>query len=100
MSDELVLESFENARDQVFRVRDGDAVIELILRDVNPVGTERSRRPDGRKPFSLVFHGQRGLHFPQQIVTMENDTMGELSIFVVPIAPDEHGDSRFEAVFT
>lgn len=52
------------------------------------------------EPFSLVFLGPPGGHLPQHTATLHHPTLGELSIFVVPLGPLP-GDSRqqYEAVF-
>jgi hypothetical protein len=50
-----------------------------------------------RVPFSLLFHADTAGHVPQQIVTLTNDALGELELFVVPLGPDA-GRMRYEAV--
>ena len=71
-----------------FRV---DDQFDLELIEVN----ELARRPDAREPFSLVFAGGPSLPLPQRIYPMQNERLGAIEIFLVPIAPD-----RYEAVFT
>ena len=57
--------------------------------------TEISREPGGRAPFSLVFKGGPKPPLEQRIYRVEHDELGELDIFLVPIAVDQ-----YEAVFT
>jgi hypothetical protein len=48
--------------------------------------------------FSLLFRGPHGLYLAQRIYHLQHEAMGNLDIFLVPIAPAGDG-SRFEAVF-
>lgn len=41
--------------------------------------------PDGRVPFSLMFHGPGGLDWPQGMVKFIFPDLGEAEIFVVPV---------------
>ncbi|MCB2168898.1 MAG: hypothetical protein KQI78_14655 [Deltaproteobacteria bacterium] len=50
------------------------------------------------RAFSLVFRVPRQAVLPQRIYTVENDGMGSMDIFLVPIMPDQEG-GRMEAVF-
>ncbi|MFO7169463.1 MAG: hypothetical protein DIU80_015670 [Chloroflexota bacterium] len=72
--------------------------VELIevtdLGDPPPAGY-----PIRRRPFSLVFRAPRTCHLPQRIYTLENHTLGQLDLFLVPIGPDSRG-MCYEAVFT
>jgi hypothetical protein len=57
--------------------------------------TEIPRSPGGRVPFSLVFRGGPNPPPAQRMYRVEHDDLGELEIFLVPIASD-----RYEAIFT
>ena len=99
MLDTLTLENFQKAENQCFTIRMSDgSTVETHLIDVRDMGSERSRESDRRTPFSLIFRGPREPVLAQQILDMENQTLGALSIFLVPVGPDEHG-MRYEAVF-
>ncbi len=52
----------------------------------------------GGRPFSLVFRGPRSPSLPQAQYQLEHAAMGELDIFLVPIALDAQG-LCYEAVF-
>jgi hypothetical protein len=52
-----------------------------------------------RQPFTLTFRGPHQPILPQCIYTLENPCHGCLSIFLVPIGPDEVG-MKYEAVFS
>jgi hypothetical protein len=55
--------------------------------------------PDARPPFLLIF-GAPGAHaLAQGIHPLHHDGLGELELFLVPIAP-EAGDARYQAVFS
>lgn len=52
-----------------------------------------------REPFSLVFLGPREPVLPQRIYELTHNELGELEIFLVPIAQDADG-TRYQAIFT
>lgn len=53
-----------------------------------------------REPFSLFFHGGRtDLQFNQQILPLQHPVLGVVEIFVVPIARNEDGTIRYQALF-
>ena len=62
--------------------------------------------PEGAEPeqFSLVFFDPDASvdsYLPQAIYPLEHQTLGSLSIFIVPIGPDpQRNGMRYEAVFT
>lgn len=56
--------------------------------------------PTQRGPFALVFTSDLPAPLPQQIVRVENETLGGLEIFVVPVGPDPQGRMQYEAIFT
>lgn len=51
-----------------------------------------------REPFALLFRNEAAVVFPQRIYTMRNEAMGELGIFLVPVARDREG-FLYQAVF-
>ena len=52
-----------------------------------------------REAFSIVFRGNSDLVLEQQIYRINNDMLGEMELFIVPIGPDDKG-MRYEAVFS
>lgn len=60
-------------------------------------GGQRPQR--NRRGFSLVFRGPRSPQLLQSIYRLEHDAMGELELFLVPIAAEPQG-ALYEAVFT
>ena len=61
---------------------------------------ERDTPSDGerRQPFSIVFRGPGDKIWPQGMYKIENKSIGELELFLVPIGPDNEG-LCYEAVF-
>ena len=92
MLDKLTVDDFRPLQGQRFRISpDGAEPFEVELVEV----TEIPREPGGRAPFSLVFQGGPNPPLEQRIYQMEHDKLGELDLFIVPIAVD-----RYQAIFT
>ena len=51
-----------------------------------------------RKPFSLLFRNTAAVVFPQKIYPMHHPRVGEVGIFLVPIAYEKAG-FLYQAVF-
>lgn len=56
-------------------------------------------RPGAREGFSLHFLGPRQPPLPQRLYTLKHAQLGELLLFLVPIAESTDGRT-YEAVFT
>jgi hypothetical protein len=70
----------------------------LTLRSAQSLSNSRIQS-EQRPPFSLLFIGSVGRKLPQQIYTLQHQSLGEMEIFLVPIR--ETGDERhYEAIFT
>ena len=92
MLEKLTVDDFRPLEGERFRVAPDDAdAFEVELVEV----TEIPREPGGRAPFSLVFQGGPNPPLPQRIYRIEHEKLGELEIFLVPIAVD-----RYQAVFS
>ncbi len=52
----------------------------------------------GMERFSLTFSGPSDIQLPQHTYQLEHEQMGQLEIFIVPIARNDQG-FRYEAVF-
>lgn len=53
-----------------------------------------------REPFSLFFNGARtDLQFNQQTLPLQHPVLGLVEIFIVPIARNDDGTIRYQAVF-
>lgn len=104
MLQDLTLDSFAPHRGSRFLLHldpaDPASVVELELVDITGRRPGALAPPPGsREPFSVVFRGPLATFLPQRIYRLENEAMGTLDIFIVPIARDAAG-FRYEAVFT
>ncbi|MET0621494.1 MAG: hypothetical protein ABW250_00805 [Pyrinomonadaceae bacterium] len=69
--------------------------LELIeVKDYNP----QSNEPSKMERFSLFFRGPGDIMLNQGTFTLEHPSMGELLLFMVPVARDPQG-FRYEVVF-
>lgn len=92
MLEDLTVDDFRPLQGDRFRISPDEAEpfeVELVE------ATEIPREPGGRAPFSLVFKGGPNPPLPQRTYRVEHEKLGELEIFIVPIALDQ-----YEAVFT
>jgi hypothetical protein len=88
-------EQFAACLNQDFEIVFSDGTLAVKLSEARPLGT----RPESiREPFALTFLGRAGLRLPQGIYKMRHAQLGEIEIFLVPIAVDQTS-STFEAVF-
>lgn len=88
-------EQFAACLNQDFEIVFSDGTLAVKLSEARPLGT----RPESvREPFALAFIAPRPLRLPQGIYKMRHPQLGEMEIFLVPIAVDQTG-STFEAVF-
>ena len=71
--------------------------VELELIEVKGWRTQPEEQ-QGMERFSLIFRGPSDIFMPQNIYRLAHEQMGELDIFLVPIAPQWDG-FRYEAVF-
>ena len=79
------------------------APVEIALVAVN----EHAAAADGnfRAPFSLLFHGPLAPVIPQAIHRLDNEQLGALELFIVPIGPEPPAPGqaptamRYEVVF-
>lgn len=87
----ITLEDFEPCLGQSFLVTPENADgLELELIQVKPLGAA-GLAAGARQPFSLLFRGPLQPMLEQQVLKIENPTLGELALFMVPIGPDDNG---------
>ena len=98
MLEKVTRSVFSEALNTTFRVKiDGERPIDLSLIEASDL-----KQPGdlGRKdPFSLIFRGPADLVLPQQTYHMENDKVGKMEIFIVPVGTDDKG-TLYQAVFS
>jgi hypothetical protein len=101
MPEILSEEDFTKQVGTKFRVlleTEGAPEVSLELEAVEPFPTLPHSRSDVER-FSVYFYGPGDFHLPQRIYKLAHEQMGELEIFLVPIAQDQRG-FRYEAVFS
>ena len=90
MSEEILTKkSFEPYLNDTFQIKfEGGELLELELAEINEDSNEQSER------FSLVFKGPPEKTVVQMTYRITHEKMGELLLFLVPIAP-----GQYETVF-
>lgn len=89
-------DEFERCKDQPFSLKlEGQSIaLKLISVERHP----SSDTVDGIQAFSVIFRDATNVALQQQIYRIENDELGSMELFIVPIGPDDEG-MRYEAVF-
>jgi hypothetical protein len=99
MLDKLTVSQFAECLGGTFRVDFGAAEpLPTELVEATARASSGGRAPHQRQPFSLVFRGPMQPILPQRIYPIENERMGALEIFIVPIGPDDVG-MLYQAIF-
>lgn len=94
MPDIFDIEMFEGHQNSKFLMHYGDSqTAELELVKVTDVGSS-----ERQKQFSLLFQGPSEAPVAQGIYRVDHDKLGDLDLFLVPIAKDDSG-VRYEAIF-
>jgi hypothetical protein len=94
MPDVLTMDLFEGQLNTKFRMHYGDSQsADLMLIDVNDVGSS-----ERQQQFSLVFLAPLEAPILQASYRVDHDKLGNLDLFLVPIARDAEG-VRYEAIF-
>ena len=94
--DLLTVEQFSGCVNETFRAEINDGEIEFVLVEARPI-----QPPPGellRAPFSLLFRNTSSFLFPQQTYRMRHSRVGEVGIFLVPIAREREG-FLYQAIF-
>lgn len=92
----LTVEQFADCLNETFVAPLNDGSIDFQLVEVRPLPKRGPQ--EFRTPFSLLFRNSAPVLFPQQIYRMQHPRLGELGIFLVPIAMSRDG-FIYEAVF-
>lgn len=98
MANTLSYSAFSERVNEVFKIIDGAATVELELMECNQLTAHPAGDTPQRESFSLVFRGPMNLALPQRTFSLQNVAMGPMEIFLVPIGPDGKG-LQYEAVF-
>lgn len=95
---ELTIETFRDRVGETFT--DDASGTELTLVEVTDLTAKAGTVPsENRTPFSLMFTEATETVVPQGIRSLRHAELGELALFVVPIAQDAEG-VRHQAVFS
>jgi uncharacterized protein DUF6916 len=97
---DLTEEEFSRHVNTRFRVIvDFPDPIELELVEVKSYANrDKPGEEKGMERFSVHFYGPGNIYLPQAIYNLSHEAMGEMAIFLVPLAHNERG-FLYEAVF-
>ena len=103
MPDQLTIDSFQDHVKEPFVVRvdliDADyPTLELTLVKVSSLGRPPGEDEDRRQPFALLFRGPGQPVVAQRTFQVDNEKLGALALFLVPVGPDGTA-MQYEAVF-
>ena len=92
----LSLEHFAGCVNEPFATQIDGVALEFVLVEARPLPPP----PKGaaRAPFVLLFRNSAAIVFPQQIYPMQHARVGEVGIFLVPVAQERAG-FLYQAVF-
>jgi hypothetical protein len=80
-----------------FDIDFGESSLALTLTEANPL-PETGFAGMRRSPFSLIFRSGSQVVLPQRLYKLKNATLGQLEIFLVPVARDKAG-IVYQAIF-
>ena len=93
--DLLTLEHFAPCVNDTFEASLDGMSVPFVLVEARALASTTSA---ARAPFSLLFRNGSAFLFPQQIYPMRHPRLGEVGIFLVPIAQERAG-FLYQAVF-
>lgn len=98
MLEKLTIADFKPYLNQTFSIHFAPEVtLPATLTSVTAWGSESDKF---RQPFTLEFRTeQKNEYYQQGTFTILHPTIGELSVFIVPVGPDADG-MRYEVVFS
>lgn len=91
----LTLAHFAGCLNETFVASLQDGTVDFTLVEARPIP---ARGAVAREPFSLLFLNRAPVLFPQQVYAMRHPRLGEVGIFLVPVAQNRDG-FIYEAVF-
>ena len=95
--DLLTLDHFGGCVNDSFSAQLDGMELEFVLVEARPLPTHGAVQA-ARAPFSLLFRNTAPVLFPQQIYPMRHARLGEVGIFLVPVAQERAG-FLYQAVF-
>ncbi|MCC4635555.1 MULTISPECIES: hypothetical protein [Xanthomonas] len=91
----LTLEHFAGSVNETFAASLNEGEVPFVLVEARPLQDARNTQ---RAPFSLLFRNGSAFLFPQQTYQMRHARLGEIGIFLVPVARERDG-FLYQAVF-
>ncbi len=98
MGESFTHEMFEARVKERFDIVIEDGRISCELAECSQLKDSGPEVEGRRQPFSLIFAGPADPVLPQATYRLENDEMGPLDVFLVPIGQDGSG-VQYQAVF-
>jgi hypothetical protein len=95
--DLLTLDHFGGCVNDTFSAQLDGMQVEFVLVEARALPVHGTAQA-ARAPFSLLFRNTAPVLFPQQIYPMRHERLGEVGVFLVPIA-QERGGFLYQAVF-
>lgn len=95
--DLLTLDHFSSHVNETFAASINDGEVPFVLVEARALSTQ-PQAPSARAPFSLLFRNGSAFLFPQQIYRMRHAAIGEVGIFLVPVAREREG-FLYQAIF-
>ncbi|WP_042699100.1 DUF6916 family protein [Azospirillum sp. B506] len=96
----LTYEAAKTVEGSAFTIQAGTGpTLPLTLVEVR-LGRSRTPPPGLPQPFSLYLKGTPRVMCPQGTYVLENQTLGRLEVFVVPVGDDpETGEFLYQVIF-
>ncbi|MBN6152038.1 hypothetical protein JR065_16970 [Xanthomonas sp. AmX2] len=91
----LTLEHFAGSVNETFSAALNEGEVDFVLVEARPLPARSAMQ---RAPFSLLFRNASAFLFPQQTYRMRHARLGELGIFLVPVARERDG-FLYQAIF-
>lgn len=92
----LTLQHFAGCVNQTFSAGLNGMDVPFVLVEARPL--QNAAANAARLPFSLLFRNTSAVLFPQQTYAMRHEALGEVGIFLVPVAQEREG-FLYQAVF-
>jgi len=95
--DLLTLDHFAPYVNETYAAQINDGEVPFVLVEARALSTQPQPMA-ARAPFSLLFRNGSAFLFPQQTYLMRHASIGEVGIFLVPVAREREG-FLYQAVF-
>lgn len=96
--DLLTLNHFAAHVNETFVAALNETEVPFVLVEARPLPPATAAAGAMRTPFSLLFRNASSFLFPQQMYRMRHPGLGELGIFLVPVARERDG-FLYQAIF-